>query len=32
LTKTTAVDKLLPVLSPRYVIAKLERMRVDLTI
>lgn len=32
LTKTTAVDKLLPVLSPRYVIAKLERMGVDLTI
>ncbi|HOT63785.1 MAG TPA: hypothetical protein PLV98_00010 [Dysgonamonadaceae bacterium] len=32
MTKTTAVDKLLPVLSPRYVIAKLERMGVDLTI
>ncbi|WP_317125856.1 HTH domain-containing protein [Seramator thermalis] len=32
LTKTTAVDKLLPVLRPRYVIAKLERMGADLTI
>ena len=32
LTKTTAVDKLLPVLRPRYVVAKLERMGADLTI